>query len=59
MGLGKSHDAGLLQPSALELTSLSLLLMIRVTLRLTLKDWTQLIKGRHGRLVEVPGPNEL
>ena len=57
MGLGKSYDAGLLQPSDFGVSQL-----IYVTgdprnvTTDTLKNWT-VNQGRHGGLVNVPGPN--
>jgi rhodanese-related sulfurtransferase len=57
MGLGKTHDVGLLQPSDFGVSQLIFVTddPRNVTTE-TLKDWT-VNQGRHGGLVEVPGPN--
>lgn len=57
MGLGKSHDAGLLQPSDFEVKQLIFVTNDpRNVTTETLSDWI-VNQGRHGGLVEVPGPN--
>lgn len=57
MGLGKTYDSGLLQPSDFGVSQLIFVTNDpRNVTTETLKDWT-VNQGRHGGLVEVPGPN--
>jgi rhodanese-related sulfurtransferase len=57
MGLGKSYDAGLLQPSDFGVSQIVFVTNDpRNVTTDTLKDWT-INQGRHGGLVIVPGPN--
>ncbi len=57
MGLGKSYDAGLLQPSDFGVSQIVFVTGDpRNAATNTLKGWT-VNQGRHGGLVEVAGPN--
>jgi rhodanese-related sulfurtransferase len=57
-GLGKSYDAGLLQPSDFGVSQIVFVTNDPRNLTTdTLKDWT-INQGRHGGLVITPGPND-